>query len=333
MRTTVRTFLIASVVTAVVAGAAPAWAETGSTGVTRGAPGVTGTMGAASAQPAAGSVVRAKGITRTILSVTEPANAPGQVLYLTKVRIAPKSRLTEHFHDGTQIATVQSGVLTYRITSGSTTITNAKGVARTVTGPRTVRIRAGESLVEGAGLTHYGSNATTRPVVILTAALIASGAPLATPVGTGATGTAFSIAADLSVTENRLVTIPSAAGPRLIGTAVEQATAPVTTGPAKGESVRITLAEQITYVNGAGPWTAVLTLAFPDGSSIVGSVAGATVPTAAGGATFAGTVQVLGGTGRYASVTGGTGTYTGGRTGALGATALPTTITLQVTGT
>ena len=329
MRTGTRTLFVVAALA--VSTPTAAWAEAGSTGVTRGAPtGATGTT--TTTLPTAGSVVRAKGITRTILSVTRPANAPGQVLYLTKVRIAPKSKLAEHFHDGTQIATVQSGVLTYRITSGSTVITDAKGRSRTVTGPKTVRIRAGESLVEGAGLTHYGSNTTARPVVILTAALVADGAGLSTPVGTGATGTEFTISTSTAVTENRLSTINTPAGPRLIGTAVETANATIGSGPAKGEGVRVSLAEQITYLNDTGPWSAILTLTFADGSTMVSAVEGATIATAQGGATFAATVQVLGGTGRYAGVTGGTGTYTGGRPGPLGTTALPTTISLRVTG-
>lgn len=329
MRPISRSALIATVaVAAALAAASPVGAQAGSTGVTKGAP----TGATATTLPAAGSVVKANGITRTILSVTRPANAPGQVLYLTKVRIAPRSKLSEHFHDGTQIATVQSGVLTYRITSGSTVITNTKGATRTVSGPKTVKIRAGESLVEGAGLTHYGANSTSRPVVILTAALIADGAGLSTPVGTGATGTEFAISTSTAVTEDRLITIPTPAGPRLLGTAVETANATIGAGPAKGESVTVSLAEQITYINGAGPWSAILTLTFADGSTLVSSVSGATIPTAQGGATFAATVQVLAGTGRYAGATGGTGTYTGGRPGPLGSTALPTTISLRVTG-
>ncbi|MFM7061002.1 MAG: cupin domain-containing protein [Actinomycetes bacterium] len=330
MRTSVRAALTATAVATTLALGSAAWAEAGGTGVTRGAP-IGATGASTTTLPVAGSVVRAKGITRTVLSVSRPANAPGQVLYLTRVRIAPKSRLTEHFHDGTQIASVQSGVLSYRITSGTVTITGRNGTVRTVTGPRTVRIRAGESLVESAGLTHYGSNATSKPVVILTAALIAEGAGLSTPVGTGATGTEIAIAADLSVTENRLLSLETPAGTRLIGTAVETAGATVGAGPAKGQAVRVSLAEQVTYVNGAGPWSAILTLTFGDGSQILGSVAGATVPTGEG-ATFAGTIEVLAGTGRYSAVTGGTGTYTGGRTGVLGASALPTQITLRVAG-
>lgn len=305
-----------------------AWAETGSAGVTKAAPTGATTV----TRPPAGSVVRANGITRTVLSVSVPANAPGQVLYLTRVRIAPKATLTEHFHDGTQIAAVQSGVLTYRITGGSTTITDADGTVRTVTGPTTVKIPAGASLTEGAGLTHYGGNDTTKPVVILTAALIAEGAGLATPVGSTTPGAPVTISAVTEVTENRLVTLATPGGARRVGTAVETANATVGSGPLAGRAVAVTLEEQITYLDGSGPWSAVLTLRFDDGSTIVGAVQGATLASDDGGAAFAGTIAVLGGTGALAGITGGTGTYTGGRTGALGATPLPTEIALQVTG-
>ena len=313
-----------------------AWAEAGGTGVTRGAP--TGaTAATATTLPGAGSVVRAKGITRTILSVTRPANAPGQVLYLTKVRIAPKARFTEHFHDGTQVASVQSGVLTYRITSGTVTIAGANGRTRTVTGPRTVRIRAGESLVEGAGLTHYGSNATSKPVVIVTAALVAEGAGISTPVGRGSTGTGLFGTGGLAVT----LTIPSSSiatvgpdGSRTVGALDESGTGTVgddrsSTGPYE---VRLDAKVLISYVRGSGPFNGVMTYTWPtDGSTIVVTASGATVATADGGATFAATLGVVGGTGRFAAVTGGTGTYTGSRAGAVGSP-ITTTTTLTVLG-
>lgn len=335
MRIVTRTLATATLLLAVsVPGAA--WAEAGSTGVTRGAP--TGATGAtATTLPRAGSVVSANGITRTVLSVSEPANAPGQVLYLTKVRIAPKARLAEHFHDGTQVATVQSGVLTYRITSGSVTITSAKGVARTVTGPRTVRLRAGESLVEGAGLTHYGANATRKPVVILTAALIASGAGLATPVGSATTGAGLFGTAPLAVTLSipaRSVATVGPAGERTAGSLTETGTGMVgddraSTGPYE---VRLDATVLFSYTRGSGPFTGVMTYTWPaDGSTLVATASGATVATADGGATFAATLGVVGGTGRFAGVTGGTGTYTGSRDGAVGSP-ITTNTELTVTG-
>ncbi|MDQ1432304.1 MAG: hypothetical protein QOF40_2906, partial [Actinomycetota bacterium] len=43
------------------------------------------------------------GITRAALGEATPANAPGQVLYLQRVTIAPGAKLVEHFHQGTQV--------------------------------------------------------------------------------------------------------------------------------------------------------------------------------------------------------------------------------------
>src|SRR5882724_10366122 len=53
------------------------------------------------------------GITRTPLGEASPVNAPGQELYLQRVTIGPGAKLVEHFHQGTQVARVLSGVLTY----------------------------------------------------------------------------------------------------------------------------------------------------------------------------------------------------------------------------
>jgi len=56
-----------------------------------------------------------------------------------------------------------------------------------VPGPNKVLLRPGDALVETSSLVHFGANDTGKPVVIELAALLQQGAPLATPVGTGAT--------------------------------------------------------------------------------------------------------------------------------------------------
>ncbi|HEY8218157.1 MAG TPA: cupin domain-containing protein [Acidimicrobiia bacterium] len=121
------------------------------------------------------------GITRTILAQTAPDNAPRQELYLEEVKIAPKAKLGTHYHDGTQIAHVTSGVLTYNIVSGTASVTRADGSAEEATGPTTIRLRPGDSVAETKAVVHYGANKGTKPVVILIAALLAEDAPLATP--------------------------------------------------------------------------------------------------------------------------------------------------------
>jgi quercetin dioxygenase-like cupin family protein len=121
------------------------------------------------------------GITRTILAQAEPANAPGQTLYLQEVRIAPKAKLAPHLHEGTQVASVRSGVLTFDIESGTVTVTRRDGTVEELTGPAKTKLRPGDSVLETPTLVHFGSNAGKKPVIILVSSLLADGAPLATP--------------------------------------------------------------------------------------------------------------------------------------------------------
>lgn len=279
--------------------------------------------------PVPGEVVRSGGITREVLAVTEPTNAAGEVMVLLRVRLAPGVRVAEHSHAGTQILRLESGTETVTVTSGAIPVTRADGTTETVTGPATVRLRAGDSWVEPPGVPHSAANPGRRPAVSLATQLITIGSPLSIPAGATAPGTPLEVSADFTVTENRLVTLPTPAGTRLFGTAIETATAVVSGGPAAGQTVQLRLAENIDYTNGAGPWNGFLTVSFADGSTIAAAVTGATVGTGDGGARFAGTMGVIGGTGAFAGVTGGTGTYTGGRSGALGATPLPTRISLR----
>jgi len=140
--------------------------------ITVGAPG-------AHAQP---TTTSQDGITRTVLAQAEPGNAPGQTLYLQEVRIAPKAKLVPHLHEGTQVASVRAGVLTFDIESGTATVTRRDGTTQDVTGPAKIKLRPGDSVLETSTLVHFGSNAGKKPVIILVSSLLAGGAPLATPV-------------------------------------------------------------------------------------------------------------------------------------------------------
>jgi quercetin dioxygenase-like cupin family protein len=133
--------------------------------------------------PVATGRVTSNGVIRTPLGEATPANAPGQTMYLQQVDIAPHAKLAEHYHQGTQVARVVSGVLTYNIVSGTAAITRADGKTEHISGPHKVLLRAGDSLVETRDLVHFGANDTAKPVVIELAALLEQGAPFATPVG------------------------------------------------------------------------------------------------------------------------------------------------------
>jgi quercetin dioxygenase-like cupin family protein len=274
-------------------------------------------------QPATGEVTKSDGITRTILGVTQPANAAGQRLVLQRVVIEPGARLAEHFHAGTQVARVERGRLVYRVVSGTASVVRANGKTREHSGPATVVLRGGDTIVEPAGDVHFGWNRSSKPVRIVLAALLSSDAGLSTPVGTDAPGTPLQVPADLTVTDSRLTTAGSQ-GQYTYGTVFETGTSTV------GAEVRVDVSVQVSYTNGNGPFWGLMTLTFFDGSTIAATVTGATVATVNGGAQFASTVGVIGGTGRYENITGGSGTYQGSRPTAVGTAPLATVTDLRV---
>ena len=258
------------------------------------------------------------GITRADLGSALPANAPGQQLYLQRVTIAPGAKLPQHFHQGTQVARILGGVLTYDIASGAATVTRANGTTETVSAPATVKLRKGDGLVETQGLVHHGSNAGKAPVVIEIASLLQAGAPLSTPVGQSATGTPLHVTVDLDSQSRTLHTVGADGSitygwNQLVGTATVD-----------GQPVGVELLGNVNYVKGSGPIFGFVTLTFADGSTLGMQFQGAATTTANGDETsFAATLGVIGGTGRYASATG-TGIFTGSRKAALGTTVAAT---------
>lgn len=268
------------------------------------------------------STTQGSGVTRTPFGEATPANAPGQQLYLQQVTIAPHAALPEHFHQGTQVARVISGTLTYNIVTGTAAVTRANGKAEDVAGPNKVLLQPGDSLVETASLVHYGANDTNTPVVIELAALLAQGAPLATPVGAGATGTPLHLATALASQARTLIN----AGPqgsitygwnRLTGTATLD-----------GKPVAVDMLGNVNYTSGNGPFFGFITFTFDDKSTLAVSMQGQAVQSPSGASTVAATLGIFGGTGRYEKATG-TGTFVGARSAAVGAP-VDSTFDLQV---
>ncbi len=265
------------------------------------------------------------GVTRVRLGQASPANAPGQTLYLEQVTIAPGAKLSEHFHQGTQVARVVSGVLTYNIISGTAVITRADGRSEEASGPTAVRLGAGETVAETRGLVHFGANDGSRPVVIELAALLEDGAPMATAAGGAAGGTALQLTTNLESQSRTLITAGEGDAVvygwnRLGGTA-----------RLDGQPVRVDMLGSVDYVAGSGPISGFVTFAFPDGSTLGVAMQG-TARASAGSAdtAFTATLGVTGGTGRYIGATG-SGTFVGSRQAALG-TAVAATFDLKVEG-
>jgi quercetin dioxygenase-like cupin family protein len=263
------------------------------------------------------------GITRTALGQAAPDNAPGQELYLQRVRIEPGAKLAEHFHQGTQVAHIIAGVLTYDIASGTAAVTRRGGKTGSYTGPTTIRLRTGDSLVETQGLVHHGENSGKVPVVIELASLLQAGAPLSTPVGTSAPGTPLLVNATLDSQARTLNTV-GADGALVYGWNQ-------LAGTDSANGVGVAMLASVDYTKGSGPFFGFVTFTFADGSTLGVQMQGTAVGATDGSGTkFASTLGVIGGTGRYVAATG-TGTFTGSRTAALG-TAVSATFDLTLTG-
>ena len=124
-------------------------------------------------------------VVRQVLGTdTAPPGAPGRTLTLVRYTIAPGARLPEHIHPGVQLASVQSGSLTYTVVSGTATIQRAGSGTEAVTGPATVTLGPGDAVTETGDMVHFGANTTDQPVVILATLLTETGKDLAVAVAT-----------------------------------------------------------------------------------------------------------------------------------------------------
>lgn len=136
---------------------------------------------AASPAPAADT-----GIVRTLLGEVDPTNAEGQTLALWHYTIPAGEALVPHVHPGFQVARIESGTLTYDVIEGEVTILRADGSVEIGTTGQVVTLEAGDTVIENPGLSHFGANNGTEPVVIHAASLFTTGEPPAIPLPSAA---------------------------------------------------------------------------------------------------------------------------------------------------
>lgn len=113
--------------------------------------------------------------------------APGRELVLSRVVVPAGAKLALHHHLGTQVARIESGVLTYTVRQGSVVVRRGQSdasptVVRTIKAGQTGRIKAGQWIVEQPSDIHQAANKGSKSVVIYLATLLEAGAPPATPV-------------------------------------------------------------------------------------------------------------------------------------------------------
>jgi quercetin dioxygenase-like cupin family protein len=140
---------------------------------------------------AVGQVIAQSGgstVVRTGLAQsTKVKGAAGRTLGLSRVTIPVNGTIALHHHQGTQVAYIQSGVLTYKVKSGSVTVFTGPAdhptVVRKINGGQTGRINPGEWIVEQPSTIHQAANDGKTKIVIYLATLLKTGAPPSTPNG------------------------------------------------------------------------------------------------------------------------------------------------------
>jgi hypothetical protein len=140
---------------------------------------LTSALGQATTAPTA--------IRNALAETTHVQGASGRTLALSRVVVPPGAELALHHHLGSQVAHVQSGVLTYTVRSGSVVVRTGDAdrgptKVRTIAAGQTGRIRAGQWIVEQPSDIHEAANRGTAPVRIYLATLLKTGAPPASPV-------------------------------------------------------------------------------------------------------------------------------------------------------
>lgn len=131
------------------------------------------------AQPPQSGNAYTQKVTREVMSMGQPKEAPGYSLELIKYTIPPRTKLPIHIHPGMQTERIEAGTLTFSVVEGTAHITRRDGAKETVEAGQTVRINVGDQLTEPGGMVHYGENETDNPVVLITAALMQEGKPKA----------------------------------------------------------------------------------------------------------------------------------------------------------
>jgi quercetin dioxygenase-like cupin family protein len=121
-------------------------------------------------------------IASEVLGSASPVETSDPELALGRVTIMPGAVIPVHHHPGTQIGAIVQGTLTYTVFTGTVDWVRADQpgeVHYTIGAGETVRVPAGDALIEAPGSIHQGRNDDTVPVVIYLSTLFPAGAPRA----------------------------------------------------------------------------------------------------------------------------------------------------------
>lgn len=124
----------------------------------------------------------AQPVTDTVLAMGVPNDAPGKMLQVERITIAPGAAIPSHIHPGAYAIYVESGQFGFTVTKGEAELTRAgsSSVEMIVEGSEVIA-RPGDSIFENGGVVHSARNAGDTPVVVLTGALLTAHVPSLQP--------------------------------------------------------------------------------------------------------------------------------------------------------
>jgi quercetin dioxygenase-like cupin family protein len=133
------------------------------------------------------SEVAPTAIRNALAQTSRAQGAPGRTMVLSRVLVESGAKLATHHHLGTQIARIQSGVLTYTVRRGSAVVRRGESdqnpiLVRKIKAGQTAQLKAGEWIVEQPSDIHEAANNGSGPVVLYLATLLKTGAPPSTAV-------------------------------------------------------------------------------------------------------------------------------------------------------
>ncbi|MBN8870666.1 MAG: cupin domain-containing protein [Solirubrobacterales bacterium] len=112
----------------------------------------------------------------SLARVVNPIGAKGRALNLARIVIQPGAKIPLHYHQGTQVGYIQSGVLTYHVQAGQAKVMTGAGDApklvRLIKAGQTARVKPGQWLIEQPSDHHRAANNGKKPVVILLSNLL-----------------------------------------------------------------------------------------------------------------------------------------------------------------
>ena len=124
-------------------------------------------------------------VTLETLGSVPATDAPGMLLVLLRVTLAPGAVVPAHYHPGQLVVTVESGTLGYTILGEGQSLRAGAGTptAAEVIAPDTeATFGPGEWFVYEAGTVHMDRNPGTEPAVVLLTGLVAADQPFLIPV-------------------------------------------------------------------------------------------------------------------------------------------------------